>query len=195
MDLFSAQALTLSIQRYGQNERTLFSFLEASGRDSLQNFKEKENTTFNLANIYDYDIYNFHSYLSEVNSDSATWTGIKVSLERAESLFNGNDLKDASLLIKTIGMLNLFGNAGIKITKEDLSIYAKYALGIENAERIIDLLNNYKIIRYAEYKSQYMLFEGTDVNIEGELLKASGVVPRSSDIVEKLLRSFNLPFI
>ena len=29
MDLFAAQALTLSIQRYGQNERTLFSFLEA----------------------------------------------------------------------------------------------------------------------------------------------------------------------
>lgn len=193
MDLFSAQALTLSIQRYGQNERTLFSFLEASGRGSLQDFTDTEHTTFNLANIYDYDIYNFHSYLSEVNSDSATWTGIKVSLERAESLFNGNDLKDASLLIKTIGMLNLFGNAGIKITKEDLSIYAKYALGIENAEETINSLNQHKIIRYAEYKSQYMLFEGTDVNIEGELLKASGVVPRSSDIVEKLLRNFNLP--
>ncbi len=38
-----------------------------------------------------------------------------------------------------------------------------------------------------------MLFEGTDVDIEGELLKASGVVPRSSDVVDKLLVNFNLP--
>ena len=58
---------------------------------------------------------------------------------------------------------------------------------------LIDLLNRHKIIRYAEYKSQYMLFEGTDVDIEGELLKASGVVPRSSDVVDKLLVNFNLP--
>ncbi len=55
---------------------------------------------------------------------------------------------------------------------------------------LIDLLNRHKIIRYAEYKSQYMLFEGTDVDIEGELLKASGVVPRSSDVVDKLFGKF-----
>ena len=37
------------------------------------------------------------------------------------------------------------------------------------------------------------MFEGTDVNIEGELLKAACIVPRSKDIVEKLITSFNLP--
>ena len=41
--------------------------------------------------------------------------------------------------------------------------------------------------------SQYILFEGTDVNIEGELLKAAGIVPRSKDIVEKLITNFNFP--
>ena len=95
MDLFAAQALTLSIQRYGQNERTLFSFLEDSGNNSLQKFVETSCTTYNLADIYDYDIYNFHSYLSEINADSATWTGIKVSLERVESLFEEETVKDA----------------------------------------------------------------------------------------------------
>lgn len=57
MDLFAAQALTLSIQRYGQNERTLFSFLEANGENSLHEFKDSHCTTYNLADIYDYDIY------------------------------------------------------------------------------------------------------------------------------------------
>ena len=193
LDLFAAQALTLSIQRYGQNERTLFSFLEATGQGSLQAFEEKINTTYSLTDVYDYDIYNFYSYLSEVNSDSAAWTGIRVGLERVEGLFEGEIAADAIKLIKAIGMLNLFGKAGVQLNKERLSTYAKFALGINNPEAIIELLTQHKIIRYATYKSQYILFEGTDVNIEGELLKAAGIVPRSKDVVEKLIACFNLP--
>lgn len=90
-------------------------------------------------------------------------------------------------------MLNLFGKAGVQLNKEDLSAYAKFALGISAPEYIIELLTQHKIIRYATYKSQYILFEGTDVNIEGELLKAAGIVPRSRDVVEKLVACFNLP--
>ena len=193
LDLFAAQALTLSIQRYGQNERTLFSFLESTGEGSLQQFKESEHTTYNLADVYDYDIYNFHSFLSEINADSAAWAGIRVSLERVEGLFDAEVVDDAIKLVKAIGMINLFGNAGISCTKNDLSLYAKNALGIVSPSGVIDLLAQYKIIRYAEYKSQYVLFEGTDVNIEGELLKASGIVPRSKDVVDKLLENFSLP--
>lgn len=193
LDLFAAQALTLSIQRYGQNERTLFSFLEATGEGSLQSFKDGAHTTYSLADVYDYDIYNFYSFLSEANSDTAIWVGIRGALERVEGLFDPETAKTAIKIVKTIGMLNLFGNAGISCSKYDLSLYAKNALNIEEPESIIDLLTQHKIIRYAEYKSQYVIFEGTDVNIEGELLTASGIVPRSKDVVDKLIENFNLP--
>lgn len=167
--------------------------MEATGQGSLLTFKESIDTTYSLADVYDYDIYNFYSYLSEVNSDSAAWTSIRVGLERVESLFEGRIAVEAIKLIKTIGMLNLFGKAGVQLNKEDLSAYAKFALGISAPEYIIELLTQHKIIRYATYKSQYILFEGTDVNIEGELLKAAGIVPRSRDVVEKLVACFNLP--
>lgn len=193
MDLFAAQALTLSIQRYGQNERTLFSFLEATGQGSLQSFVEGKHTTYSLADVYDYDIYNFYSYLSEINADSAAWTSIRVSLERVEGLFEGDIATAAIALVKTIGMINLLGKAGVQLDKKGLSIYARTALGINTPGDIIDLLTQHKIIRYATYKSQYILFEGTDVNIEGELLKAAGIVPRSKDVIDKLLTNFNLP--
>lgn len=193
LDLFAAQALAISIQRYGQNERTLFSFLEATGTGSFQTFQEGNHTTYSLADVYDYDIYNFYSYLSEVNADSAAWTSMRVSIERIEGLFEGKTAVNAVKIVKTIGMMNLFGNAGVRCTTEQLVLYAKNALGIDEPGAIIDLLTQYKIIRYAEYKSQYILFEGTDVNIEGELLKASGIVPRAKDFLEKLLANFNLP--
>ena len=93
--------------------------------------------------------------VSEINLDSAAWAGIRVSLERVEGLFDTEVADDAIKLVKTIGMINLFGNAGVSFTKKDLSLYAKNALGIISPEGVIDLLAQYKIIRYAEYKSQY----------------------------------------
>jgi hypothetical protein len=191
LDLFAATALTLSIQRYGQNERTLFTFLEAKGSNSLSEFKATDNHTYSLADVYDYDIYNFYSHLSEPNSDSANWAAIRVALERTESSLPVEMIPDACLLVKTIGMLNLFGSAGAKIDKETLTTYAKYALSIDDATAVLDKLQQFKIIRFAVYKSQYVLFEGTDIDIEDELLKASSVVPKSRDFIDKLRNNFN----
>lgn len=193
LDLFAAQALTLSIQRYGQNERTLFSFLEATGTGTVQAFKDSKNTTYSLADVYDYDAYYFHSFLSEINPDTAAWTGMRVAIERIEGILESEVAGNAIKIVKAIGLMNLFGNAGMSCSKEELSLYAKNALGISAPEKVINLLTQYKIIRYAEYKSQYVLFEGTDVNIESELQKASGIVPRSKDTIEKLKENFNLP--
>ena len=59
LDPFSAYAITSAIQRYGQNERSLFTFLEARGKNSLHEFTSKPNLTFNLEYVYDYIVYNF----------------------------------------------------------------------------------------------------------------------------------------
>ena len=194
LDAFAIQALTLSIQRYGQNERSLFSFLESSGSSSLQDFKDTESTTYNLADVYDYDIYNFHSYLADVNADSASWTMMRVAIERVEGILQGQDVIDCIKLVKAIGMINLFGNAGVHLSEKELCFYAKHAMNVNKPEALISSLVQYKIIRYAEYKNQYILFEGTDVNLESELFKASSIVPRSKDVIDKLSEHFNLPF-
>jgi hypothetical protein len=41
-DILSANILTLSLQRYGQNERSLFSFLESSDHTGLSKFNKKK---------------------------------------------------------------------------------------------------------------------------------------------------------
>ena len=75
-------------------------FWKPQGKGLLLTFKESIDTTYSLADVYDYDIYNFYSYLSEVNSDSAAWTSIRVGLERVESLFEGRIAVEAIKLIK-----------------------------------------------------------------------------------------------
>lgn len=82
LDLISANVLTLALQRYGQNERSLFSFLESTDHTSLAHHRTVQDPFYNLANVYDYLHFNFYSYLtSRFNDDFAAWASIKSSLE------------------------------------------------------------------------------------------------------------------
>lgn len=194
LDVFAGVALTHAIQRYGQNERSLFTFLGSRDSNSINTFTPSASYTYNLANVYDYVIYNFYSFLSEVNSDSTNWRAIRVAIERVEGHLNESVVSDAIKIVKTIGLLNLFGGS-ILFPKQSLSLYAKLALDIKSPDEVIDLLVNQKIIRYAKYKSQYILFDGTDINIEDELYKASGQVPRPVDIVDDLNSYFEFKIV
>lgn len=187
LDPISSVCLTLSMQRYGQNERTLFSFLNATDRYSLNAFKPEDNHTYSLAEVFDYITYSFYTYLSEANADSMNWRAIRVAIDRISSgiIEDHKDVESCLAIVKSIGLLSLFCKS-ITIDDDLLVPYAEKALGIENAEQYIKKLQALKIIRYAAYKSQYILFEGTDIDIEAELYHASSVVPRPLLSVENI---------
>lgn len=187
LDTLSAMCITKAIQKYGQNERTLFSFLTAEGSNSINDFIETDNCTYNLSIAYDYLIYNFFSALSEINSDTAAWTSMRVAIERV----GGGELKDeyiedAIKIVKAIGMLNLFGTASTSLSKSLLMDYARFAMNIENPEAVLKQLEIHKIVRYASYKSSYILFDGTDIDLEDELYKAASIVPYPQATVDDL---------
>ena len=193
LDLFSVYTITTAIQRYGQNERSLFTFLAARGVNSISEFVPSEHLTYNLPKVYDYIIYNFSSYLKDANSDSMSWSTIQVAIERVEG--QQWDSKEQMLhavnLIKTIGLLNLFGNAGFKFTAEQLALYAHEAMAMNDAEEIIRKLVAKKIIRYAAYKERFVLFEGTDVDLEAEIRDAGLMVAHPVAFVDELNVFFN----
>lgn len=195
LDMFSATALIQAIQRYGQNERSLFSFLNTQGNYSLRQFTPNKNETYNLSHVYDYVIYNFHSYLSEVNADTLNWSAMRVALERVEGFLEENEIPEASKIVKAIGLLNLLGSSAIKVEKDTFCEYAEKAMNINHPAVLLEKLTALKIIRFANYKSQYILFDGTDINIEDELYKAKGQIPLSVDIVNEVNSYFNFRII
>lgn len=187
LDAFSAMCMTKAIQRYGQNERTLFSFLMSKGTNSFSEFVPQKNETYNLAMVYDYLVYNFYSFLSEANADSMNWTSMRVAIERVESgVIHAAHITDALKIVKSIGLLTLFGNSTTSISKELLITYAQKALAIKNPEKIIEVLTTQKIIRFASYKSSYILFEGTDLNLEDELFNAANIVQKPAAEISNL---------
>ncbi len=188
LDTFSAYALTAAIQRYGQNERSLFSFLAANGSNSLSKFDPKEHSTYNLALVYDYIIYSFYTYLRDANADAMSWSAINVSIERAEGMAwdNPNQMIGAIKIIKAIGLLNLLGKAGFHLNEQQICEYAENAMDVPDARPILQKLIRHQIVRFAEYKNRMLLFEGTDIDLDAEILKAGAVVARPVSFVDDL---------
>lgn len=121
-----------------------------------------------------------------MNADSTGWRALSVAIERIEgSNRESTVISECLMVIKTIGLINMFFN-GIVLNDDFLITYGENALGIDNVENIIKILLSDKIIRFASYKSQYILFEGTNLDIENELFKAASIVPTPQLSVEEI---------
>lgn len=192
LDSISAYVLTLSLQKYGQNERSLFSFLESTDHTGLYQHSILNDSFYSIAEVYDFLIQNYFSFLnSRYNPDFSAWKSIRVSLEKVESLFDKN-LKDYEKLIKTIGLLSIYAQAGSYINRDFLIEYAQKSLGIKDADKLIEHLENKKVILYRNYNSRYILFEGTDLDIPTALYEAGNKIDDITDVVTLLNKNYSL---
>lgn len=194
-DVLSASVLTLALQRYGQNQRSLFSFLDSNAYLSIRSFDNKKDQFYNLASVYDYLIFNYFSLLSsKYNPDYGQWGAIKNSIERVEGIFKIS-INDTSKIIKSIGLLQIFSHKGATIDRDFLESYSKYSLKIENPVELIKLLEDHKIILFSAYNQKYKLFEGTDLNIELAIDEAGNLIQKIGNIVDYLYKSFDFPYL
>lgn len=195
LDLFAGNILTLALQRYAQNERSLFSFLESTDVTSI-NFKTTDRTSFyHIGNVYDYLVYNFYSFInSQYNRDFSAWRSIQSSLEAVERTFS-SDLTSYSRLIQTIGLLNIFSANGAVLDKSVLTYYALNCMDIKNAGELITELEAKKLILYRNYSQRYILFEGTDLDIQLALFEAGNKVEQVVDITGLINKYYQLPSI
>jgi len=193
LDLIAANILTLSLQKYGQNERSLFSFLESTDHTGINSFDKRGNPFYSASCVYDYLTFNFYSYInSRYNPDFAAWSAIKNSLEEVERMFDEN-ISDYSKILKTIGLLNITAAAGSDLGKDFLVRYSTTCLGIKSADKLIENLENRKIILYRTYNKRFILFAGTDLDISSALIEAGNKVSEISDVSTILNRYYQLP--
>jgi hypothetical protein len=190
LDILSASILTLALQKYGQNDRSLFTFLE------LENFNEyvNEGMLINICDIYDYLITNFYSILtSKYNPHFSLWTSINIALERVESLEvqTVQELTDLRSIVKTIGLLNIFAPQYSKLDRLFLQIYGKLSLRVEDTEAALNLLEKFKIIRYQDFNTRFKLFDGSDLDIELAINETMTFVDSKVNLIDKIQSYFH----
>lgn len=193
LDLIASSILTILLQKYGQNERSLFSFLESTDKTGISSFDRSSNPFYNVACVYDYLSFNFYAYItSRYNPDFAAWARIRNSLEEIERLFEIGYV-DYAKIVKTIGLLNIAAAAGSDLGREFLARYAKVCLGVTNAPTLIHELEEKKLILFRNHSKRFVLFEGTDLDIPSALIEAGDSIGDIKDIPTILNRYYHLP--
>jgi hypothetical protein len=196
-DILSGAILTLALQKYGQNERSLFSFIDSNDDLAIGAFEQLNKPYYSIPTIYDYLLNNYHSYiLSKYNTHYSQWASIRRAIEKVDGLFgNATDQSSAEGLLKLIGLLSIFSSATAKLEPSFYDSYARYALGIQNADELLATLEKRKIIRYVKHGVKYILAEGTDLDIELAIDDAGRIVEKVTNVVQHLSQLFEFPFV
>jgi len=193
LDIISAYLLCVALQRYGQNERSLFTFLE-SEFDTISKHQNDSNPV-GIPEIYDYLFHEFYSYLnSKYNTDYTTWSMILLALDRVDADFIGEKAVAVDI-VKVIGFVNLFGHRGAHIEDGFITGYLSYLYNSDSIKAAIEELKRIKVLRFNRFSQSYKITQGTDINIESELLQVAEEIETKLDIAHKLEEYFDFSVV
>ena len=168
LDWLSANILVQALQKYGQNERSLFTFVNETSRVSI---RKNTDAIYSVSKVYDYLVSSLPTEINNPsNSHRAQWLTAFRALERAELFFEEN-YELASRVIKTILLTNLFSKTGGLLDDKFLISYFQKTEGVDVRD-ILEGLNKSGIIRFYSYSNKINFLEGTDIDIEQELIEA-----------------------
>lgn len=188
LSFVSSFVLASALQRYGQNERSLFTFLNSIYFSQIK----EENKRFELEDVYDYLFQHFYSYLvGKGNPDFNKWAAIKIALERSENIVE-IDRNVSDTFLKSLGLLSAFAKAGAALNESFFTDYLNYNFKKKEIKDTLKLLEKNKIIRYSKFDDSLKLFEGTDLDIERAISEAENRVDEI-DVLKKLNTHFTFP--
>ncbi|HPJ27259.1 MAG TPA: hypothetical protein PLA80_14025, partial [Synergistaceae bacterium] len=179
------------VRRFGQNERTLFSFLSSGEahafpawlhRAAAQQTEESHVPMLGLCDLYDYFCQR-ESFSLVSRAENQRWIEIHAII----SQFREGREREKNLL-KTVGILNLLSDVpGVGAFPELLhaALETEYYGKKEGLEKALQVLLGKNVLLYREYAREYRLWEGSDCDLDGELVKAKGRIALRS-MVETL---------
>jgi len=161
----------ISRKKFGQNQRSIFSFL-ASGepgafREFINTSEYADDLLYMPTDLFEYIRLNLESSIM-ASSDSRLWHIAIDALSRCRA----KGLSEQHLnVFKTIAVIDLFTSfSGIVVDKDLLlSVYPKMKKNIDN---IINDLQKMSVIIYKKHTQSYSIYEGSDFDIEAALSDA-----------------------
>lgn len=164
--------------RYGQNERTLFSFMAGTEPLAVPAFLASAEWTddepvpfVGLDRVYDY----FLDSASSTVSASATvsrWLEIETRIRDTVGL-SAEQLR----VLKSIGVLNLVSSGGIlRASRRILELATMHAVAssatIDDLDAVLEKLEAAGLITYRNFSDEYRVWQGSDFDIEGAISTA-----------------------
>lgn len=155
----------ISRRQFSQNERSIFSFLGSMEPNSLRNFLESHlqdhPSPYQLADLWDFLEYNleFHILPSE---DGKQWSEAKDAINRAHLKCSS---PNAVPLLKTIALINLFGNSAHIFASEQSLHLSHLNLSANDFECALDDLVTNSLVHHKRHIDSYVIFAGSDIDV------------------------------
>ena len=179
-------------KRFAQNERSLFAFLNSSEPDGLQDFLTQQDydgsilPKYTIADLYDY-LDGTQGNELWTSSNGKKWAEIESALMQIK---NPSEL--TVKLIKTIGLLGIVRESVPNLkASEELLRYALFNGEEEFDSEFFNTLTTLKtrsIVTYRRHNDVYVLWEGSNVDIEERLREAETHVDTRTALVSDLSR-------
>jgi len=154
----------ISRRRFGQNQRSIFGFLNSSEPYGFQDFLKYagDSEQYGPDRLWDYLRANLEPSIM-ASPDGHRWASAMEALERCESI-GGDDLH--SKLLKTIGVIDLF--------KERSGLVASFKLlrscfpntSAEALQQALSQLDTRSFIIFKKFLGAYAIFAGSDFDID-----------------------------
>ena len=173
--------LIRTFRRFGQNERSLFSFLLSNEPFGLQAFAEKrlqENRLFRLHDFYDYVRANF-GYRLAVQTYRNNWNLISSMIDS----FATEDELDNEIL-KTVGILNLHDDEDLPINEESVlcAVAAENRAARARVASALQKLRTGKRALWDRGARGLCLWPHTSVNLDKAYADARKAIGSSQDV-------------
>ncbi|NJC41045.1 hypothetical protein GGQ87_001303 [Brevundimonas alba] len=162
----------VSRRRFGQNQRSLFGFLNSIEPYGFQTYLEevpaKDAPLFPLARLWDY----LHANLEPAilaSPDGHRWSTALEAIVRAEGRAAS---ADHLALLKAVALIDLFKDrSGLQATPQVLQ-HAVSGLAPKAVERILEELADWSVIIFRKHAGSYAIYAGSDFDIDAAVDRA-----------------------
>ena len=164
----------ISRRRFGQNQRSIFSFLNSTEPMGFQDFLRTatDNDLFGPELIWDYLRINLEPSII-ASPDGHRWAVAVDALERCHAA-GGDDLQVR--LLKIIGLVDLFKERSGLVASFELLRLAIADYGGEEIREALTRLHEASLVIFRKFSISYSIFEGSDFDIEHAVDEAYGAV-------------------
>ena len=181
-------------QKVAQNERTLYTFLTRDENHSLKRFMEesfKDEKTL----LMPYDLYKYFSPL--IGKDIGIGGTYKIQLMAEEAFRTINKSDEVSKqVISLVALCSVVKDSHFApLTEEFIISFFNQSYKALEIKKSLKLLKNKRVVFYNRSLKQYLLQEGTPIDIDEEISKLKTKTLTGKSLVEVLKRYFKTDFI
>jgi hypothetical protein len=171
-------------KRYGQNERSAFTFVQSHEPFSLRDFSDRhDGQMYLLADLFEYLMSTYGDGLV-ANRDGKHWAEA-INIERRLSEAEPAHVKTFRTTA-LLGVIGRWGEVGPTPTLVEAALTPVYSRSV--VKEAVEALRNKSLLVVRKFNNTLALWEGSDVDIEGRLALARATIPRSITSATELSR-------